>query len=91
MIAKYKLTDYEAFRKCCAEMKEADWRKKDISTALGLTEGWVSQTLKKYRESGAQGPLAWKATGALPRMTTDQLEKLVEEPKRGAQYHGYKG
>ncbi len=91
MIAKYKPSDYEAFRKRCVEMKEAGWRQKDISSALGLTEGWVSQTLRKYRESGAQGLLARKATGAPPRMTSDQLEKLVEELKRGAQHHGFCG
>ncbi|WP_373330580.1 winged helix-turn-helix domain-containing protein [Salmonirosea aquatica] len=91
MRAKYKPSDYEAFRKRCVEMKEAGWRQKDISAALGLTEGWVSQTLKKYRDSGAQGLLARKATGAPPRMTSDQLEKLVEELKRGAQHHGFSG
>ncbi|WP_373331213.1 helix-turn-helix domain-containing protein [Salmonirosea aquatica] len=91
MKAKYKPSDYEAFRKRCIEMKEAGWRQKDISVALGLTEGWVSQTLKKYRESGAPGLLARKATGAPPRLTADQLEKLVEELKRGAQYHGFSG
>lgn len=91
MKAKYKPSDYEAFRKRCVEMKEAGWRQKDISVALGLTEGWVSQTLKKYRDSGTQGLLARKATGAPPRLTADQLEKLVEELKLGAQHHGFSG
>ena len=91
MRAKYKPSDYAAFRKRCVEMKEAGWRQKDISSALGLTEGWVSQTLKKYRESGAQGLLARKATGARPRLSAGQLEKLVEELKLGAQHHGFSG
>lgn len=72
-------------------MKESGWRQKDISSALGLTEGWVSQTLKKHRESGTQGLLARKATGAPPRLKADQLEKLVEELKLGAQHHGFSG
>jgi transposase len=91
MKAKYKPSDYEAFRKRCIEMREAGWRQKDISAALGLTEGWVSQTLKKYRESGVRGLLARKATGAPPRLTADQLEKLVKELKLGAQHHGFSG
>ena len=91
MKAKYKPSDYEAFRKRCVEMKEAGWRQKDISIALGLTEGWVSQTIKKYLESGAPGLVARKATGAPPRLAADQLEKLVEELKRGAQHHGFSG
>ncbi|GHB62973.1 helix-turn-helix domain-containing protein [Persicitalea jodogahamensis] len=91
MRTKYKLFDCEAFCKRSVELKDADWRQKDISVALGLAEGWVSQTLRKYWDLGAQGLVARKTTGAPPRLTADQLERLMEELEFGAQHHGFGG
>ncbi|MCC5610878.1 winged helix-turn-helix domain-containing protein [Nostoc sp. CHAB 5834] len=56
-----------------------------------LTQGWVSQTLKKYREQGALG-LQWrKPPGAPTRLTSDQLDQLVEELNKGAEHQGFAG
>lgn len=90
MSAKYKPLDYEILRRCVA-LKEADWKQKDIASALGLTEGWVSQTLKKYRELGSDGLLARKPPGSLPKLTPERLSELVEELKLGAVSHGFPG
>ncbi|WP_186741658.1 helix-turn-helix domain-containing protein [Spirosoma utsteinense] len=54
-IPKYKSADYEVLRRRCVELDQAGWKQSSIAQALGLAQGWVSQTLKKYRE---QGPLA---------------------------------
>lgn len=91
MNANYKPSDYEVLRRRCVELKEAGWKQKDIALALGLTEGWVSQTLKKYRELGADGLLARKPPGSQPKLTPEQLLKLVEELKQGAASHGFPG
>lgn len=91
MSAKYKPLDYEILRRRCVALKEADWKQKDIASALGLTEGWVSQTLKKYRELGSDGLLARKPPGSLPKLTPEQLSELVEEMKLGAVSHGFPG
>jgi len=91
MSAKYKPSDYEVFRRRCVEMKESGWKQKDIATALGLTPGWVSQTMKKYREQGPEGLLARKPTGSPPKITSQELSHLVEELNQGAVSHGFPG
>lgn len=90
-MAKYKQSDYEVLRRRCVELDQASWKQGPIAQALGLTQGWVSQTLKKYRAQGATA-LQWrKPTGAPTRLTTDQLHQLVEELNKGAEQHGFAG
>ncbi|AKD56950.1 helix-turn-helix domain-containing protein [Spirosoma radiotolerans] len=90
-MAKYKQSDYELLRRRCVELDQAGWKQGSIAQALGLTQGWVSQTLKKYREQGVTA-LQWrKPTGAPTRLTTDQLQQLVDELNKGAVYHGFAG
>ena len=91
MSAKYKPSDYEVLRRRCVELKEAGWKQKDIASALGLTEGWVSQTLRKYREQGPDGLLARKPTGSPPKITAQELSHLVEELNLGSVSHGFPG
>lgn len=38
----------------CLDLKEKDWKQKDIAEALGVTEGAVSQWLKRAREGGRE-------------------------------------
>ncbi|ADB39712.1 helix-turn-helix domain-containing protein [Spirosoma linguale] len=67
-MAKYKQSDYEVLRRRCVELHQLGWKQGPIAQALGLTQGWVSQTLKKYREQGPAA-LPWKKpTGAPTRM-----------------------
>lgn len=90
-MAKYKQSDYEVLRRRCVELHQESWKQGPIAQALGLTQGWVSQTLKKYREQGPTA-LPWrKPTGAPTRLTTDQLSQLIEELNKGAQHHGFAG
>lgn len=90
-MAKYKPSDYELLRRRCAELKEAGWKQVRIARALGLTEGWVSRTLRKYKQNGEAG-LAWrKPHGPACRLTGEQLKELVQELNKGAQNHGFTG
>ncbi|WP_240625540.1 winged helix-turn-helix domain-containing protein [Spirosoma pollinicola] len=90
-MANYKQSDYEVLRRRCVELNQAGWKQGPIAQALGLTQGWVSQTLKKYRERGATA-LQWqKPTGAPARLTTEQLHQLVDELNKGAEHHGFAG
>lgn len=91
MKANYKPSDYEVLRRRCVELKETGWKQKDIASALGMTEGWVSQTLRKYRELGSDGLLARKPPGSQPKLTSEQLSQLVEELAHGAVSHGFPG
>lgn len=90
-MAIYKQADYEALRRRCVELKQMGWRQADIARAFGLTEGWVSQTLKTYREQGDSGLTTGKRTGAPSRLTADQLDQLTKELAKGAEQHGFSG
>ncbi|MFD2569226.1 winged helix-turn-helix domain-containing protein [Spirosoma soli] len=87
----YTPSDYELLRRRCAHLKDQGWKQATIAQALGLTEGWVSRTLKKYRQEG-QAALAWrKPHGPACRLTDEQLAQLVEELNKGAEAHGFPG
>lgn len=87
----YKPSDYELLRRRCAQLKEQGWKQTKIAQALGLTEGWVSRTLKKYQQEG-QAALAWrKPKGPACRLTDEQLAHLVNELNKGAEAHGFSG
>ena len=90
-MAIYKQADYEALRRRCVELKQAGWKQADIARAFGLTQGWVSQTLKIYREQGEAGLTTGKRTGAPSRLTADQLDQLTKELAKGAEQHGFSG
>ena len=90
-MVKYKQADYEVLRRRCVELKNLDWKQAAIAQALGLTPGWVSRTLKAYREKGQTALLWRKRTGAPTRLSADQLAQLVGELKKGAEYHGFAG
>jgi transposase len=52
------------------------WRQKDIAVALGVTNGAVSQWLKRAREEGPEGLRRRKAPGPSPRLTQEQRAEL---------------
>ena len=90
-MAAYKPSDYELLRRRCAELKDQGWKQSKIAQALGLTEGWVSRTLKKYRQDGQVG-LAWrKPSGPSCRLIDEQLVQLLAELNKGAEHHGFSG
>ncbi|MEZ0541962.1 helix-turn-helix domain-containing protein [Fibrella arboris] len=56
-----------------------------------MTEGWVSQTLKNYRQDGADTLIWKKAAGPACRLDEQQLAQLVIELTKGAVAHGFEG
>ena len=90
-MASYKQTQYEVLRRRCVALNQQGCKQVAIAQALGLTQGWVSRTLAKYRQKG-QDALAWrKPAGATARLTTEQLAQLVQELKKEAEQHGFPG
>jgi transposase len=90
-MASDKQTEYEVLRRRCATLYQQGWKQVTIAQALGLTQGWVSRTLTKYRQQG-QDALAWrKPVGSKTKLSDSQLAELVEELSKGAEYHGFPG
>jgi transcriptional regulator with XRE-family HTH domain len=51
-----RATDWREGRRLRAfELKEEGWKQKQIAEALGVTEGAVSQWMKRAREEGVEG------------------------------------
>jgi transposase len=73
------------------ELKERGWKQTQIADALGVSEGAVSQWMKRAREQGVEGLRHKPPPGATPRLSEDERAKLPELLAQGAQAHGFRG
>ena len=74
------------------ELKKRGWKQAQIADALGVSEGAVSQWMKRAREEeGVEGLRHKPPPGATPRLSEDQRAKLPELLARGAEAHGFRG
>src|SRR5215216_4897538 len=73
------------------ELKEQGWKQTDIADALGVSEGAVSQWMKRAREKGVEGLRHKPPPGAPPRLSEDERARLPELLAQGAQAHGFRG
>ncbi len=60
------------------ELKEEGFSQKQIADVLGVTEGAVSQWMRRGREGGVEGLKRRVACGASPRLTDEQRAGLAE-------------
>jgi transposase len=73
------------------ELKERGWKQSEIAEALGVTEGAVSQWMKRAREQGAQALRHKPPPGAPSRLSDEQRARLPELLAQGAEAHGFRG
>jgi transposase len=73
------------------ELKERGWKQTQIADALGVTEGAVSQWMKRAREEGVEGLRHKPPPGATPRLSEDERAKLPKLLAHGAEAHGFRG
>jgi transposase len=74
------------------ELHEQGWWQKDIARALGVTEGAVSQWLKRGREEGGRDALKARPRPGVPaKLTGAQRAQVPELLGRGAEAWGYRG
>jgi transposase len=73
------------------ELKEQGWRQSEIAEALGVTEGAVSQWMKRAREEGVQALRHKPPPGAPSRLSEDERARLPKLLAQGAQAHGFRG
>ena len=73
------------------ELKERGWKQTQIADALGVTEGAVSQWMKRARDEGAQGLRHKPPPGAPSRLSDEQRARLPELLALGAEAHGFRG
>jgi transposase len=70
-------------------LKQAGGKQKEIATAVGVTEGAVSQWLKRAREQGVAALKSHPSAGPQPRLTREQREHLRSLLTQGALVHEY--
>lgn len=73
------------------ELKERGWKQRQIADALGVSEGAVSQWMKRAKEEGVEGLRHKPPPGAPPRLSDQERAEVPELLKRGAEAHGFRG
>ncbi len=74
------------------ELKQEGWNQREIARALGVTEGAVSQWMKRAREEGGvEGLRKRTSPGAPPRLSENQRMQLKDLLAHGASAHGFRG
>jgi transposase len=73
------------------ELKEQGWKQKEIAEALGVTEGAVSQWMKRATEEGVEALKHKPPPGATPRLDDSQRVRLKELMNFDAEAYGFRG
>jgi transposase len=73
------------------KLKEQGWQQKEIAVALGVSEGAVSQWLKRGRAGGVSALKAHPPTGMTPRLTAEQKMQIPGLLAKGAEAYGFRG
>jgi transposase len=80
----------EGRRQRAWQLQQQGWKQKDIA-ALGVTQGAVSQWVKRGRGGGIEALRRRTAPGSTPRLTVEQRGQLVDALAKGAPAFGFIG
>ena len=87
-----KKADWREERRLRAwKLKEQGWQQKEIAVALGVSEGAVSQWLKRGRAGGVAALKAHPPKGMTPRLTAEQKMQIPVLLAKGAEAYGFRG
>ncbi len=73
------------------ELKQQGWKQRAIAAALGVTEGAVSQWIKRARQGGPEALRRRTAPGGRPKLTEGQKAELLAILARGAEASQLRG
>jgi transposase len=73
------------------ELKQQGWKQRDIAAALGVTEGAVSQWVKRARQGGPEALRRRKAPGGRARLGEAEKAELLAILARGAEAYDFRG
>ena len=72
------------------ELKERGWKQTQTADALGVSEGAVTQWMKRASEEGVEALRHKRPPGAAPRLSEEQRAKVSELLERGAEAYGFR-
>jgi transposase len=81
----------EARRLQAWRLKQKRWAQRQIAEARGVSEGAVSQWMRRAREEGPESLRHHPPAGARRRLTADQLAQLPTLLQRGPEAYGFRG
>jgi transposase len=81
----------EARRLQAWQLKQQGWPQRQIAEALGVSEGAVSQWMKRAREEGPDALRHRPPPGARRRLSPDQLAQLPALLQPGPEASGFRG
>jgi len=81
----------EARRLRAWELKQRGWPQREIAEALGVTEGAVSQWMKRGRDGGVEALRHRPPPGAEPKLTPEEWQRVLGWLREGAEAHGFRG
>jgi transposase len=81
----------EERRKRAWVLYQAGWPQKQITEALGVTKGAVSQWIKAGKEGGEAALKSRKSTGAPPLLSSEERQRIPVLLERGAESFGFRG
>src|SRR5687767_12925199 len=81
----------EARRMQAWHLKQQGWAQRQIATALGVSEGAVSQWMTRGREGGPEALRHRPRPGAPRRLTADQLARLPSLLQHSPEAYGFRG
>jgi transposase len=81
----------EARRLQAWHLKQQGWSQRQIATAMGVSEGAVSQWMTRAREGGLEALRHRPPPGAPRRLSAEQLAQLPELLHRGPEAYGFRG
>ena len=73
------------------QLYQQGWKQKDIAVALGVTEGAVSQWMKKAKEQGVQALRHQPSPGRPSKLSQEQRNQIPILLAQGAEALGFRG
>jgi transposase len=81
----------EARRLQAWHLKQQGWSQRQIATAMGVSEGAVSQWMTRGRVGGPEALRHRPPPGAPRRLTAEQLARVPALLQRGPEAYGFRG
>jgi transposase len=81
----------EARRLQAWQLKQKGWPQRQIAEALGVSEGAVSQWMRRARDGGAEALRHRPPPGAPSRLTGEQLARLPALLQQRPEAYGFRG
>jgi len=80
--AEKQVTKPQVLKKIlCIQLKDKNWKHKDVAEHLNVRISTISTWIKIYAEQGIKQLISWNYQGKSPKLSTEQIEKIKARTK----------